>query len=223
MGRRATDPNFFIAGHPAPMCGDFCPLRPAASGARFGLRHLRPLKRSEPRTGHIAGRAGYSAPSPWSTRAGHRRARVKTRRRLQGPPETRVPMLTPQAPLPARDLRHGNRTTPKVGGNGWVHRIVVCPCQGLFSEPSTDDVFAAMIQRVMAGLGPAIHAANVTSLRGAQRRSNPGANSAIIEAFAPGLLRFARNDVCYFPQALSGYSLSSIERCSRGGERLWRL
>jgi hypothetical protein len=33
-----------------------------------------------------------------------------------------------------------------------------------------------------------------TSLRGAQRRSNPGASAAIIEPFAPGLLRSAPND-----------------------------
>jgi hypothetical protein len=42
------------------VCGDFCLSRPAYSGARFGFRHLSPLKRSEPRSGRSAGRAGYS-------------------------------------------------------------------------------------------------------------------------------------------------------------------
>jgi hypothetical protein len=36
--------------------------------------------------------------------------------------------------------------------------------------------------------------ARLPSLRGAKRRSNPGATAAIVEAFASGLLRCARND-----------------------------
>ena len=124
-GRRATDPNFFYAGHPAPMCGDFCPLRPASSPGRFGFRHLAPLKRSEPRTGRIAGRAGYSASFLLHARR-FRRARVLVRRRLQEPPEARVPMLTPQAPLPARIARLGHRTTPlRWAGTGVVYRNII--------------------------------------------------------------------------------------------------
>jgi hypothetical protein len=80
-----------MAGRPAPVYGDLCPLRPASSGARFGLlSHLSPLKRSEPRTGHRAGRAGLLGRFASSTHAGFRRARVSARHRLQEPPEAQV-------------------------------------------------------------------------------------------------------------------------------------
>jgi hypothetical protein len=43
------------------------------------------------------------------------------------------------------------------------------------------------------------------SLRGAKRRSNPEAAAAIVEAFAPGLLRFARNDDAGRTERLAAY------------------
>jgi hypothetical protein len=48
------------AGRPAPRVRRFLSLASRIFGARFGFRHLSPLKRSEPRTGRSAGRAGYS-------------------------------------------------------------------------------------------------------------------------------------------------------------------
>ena len=87
----------------------------------------------KPRTGRIAGRAGYSASCPRPRAQVLRRARASARRRLQEPPETRAPIPTPQAPLPARIARHGNRTTPfRWAGTGAVYRNIIRVSTDLF-------------------------------------------------------------------------------------------
>jgi hypothetical protein len=88
-GRRAADPNFIYAGHPAPHVRRF--LSPASrvfAGPVWHDATSGPLKRTEPRTGRSAGRAGYSAPHLLHARRSTPRAGLDEDTRLQGPPET---------------------------------------------------------------------------------------------------------------------------------------
>jgi hypothetical protein len=105
-GRRVTDPNFFSAGHPASVCGDFwLSASRASTRSRTGgaplherLHPLRcpgkgsacaaPVPRGKaPRTGRIARRTGHSAACA-SCGSPHRR--------LRKPPETRVRFKDPR-------------------------------------------------------------------------------------------------------------------------------
>ena len=111
-GRRVTDPVLVEPVTRRPVCGDFCSLASRTSRISVAFAtsiRSQPVKSRQP--GRIAGRAGHSAPFLLHARR-FRRARVSARRRLQEPPETWAPIPMPQAPLPARIARHGNRTTP---------------------------------------------------------------------------------------------------------------
>jgi hypothetical protein len=103
-GRRAADPNFYFSRSPGASCAAIsvpCVPRLRGPGLAF-YRHLGTLKRTEPRTGRSAGRAGYSAPHILHARR-FRRARVSTKTPVcKGLPRRAYRNRTPQAPLPAR-------------------------------------------------------------------------------------------------------------------------
>jgi len=92
------------------MRGDFCPSRPALHGLGVATSSARsPSKAGGPvllPDGRVTRRFTSSTRAAFAARG------FRQDTRLQGPPETRVPYPTPQAPLPARTARHGNRTTP---------------------------------------------------------------------------------------------------------------
>jgi hypothetical protein len=129
-GRRVADPNFFKSRFPGVRVSAISvPCVPRLRGPGLAYRHLDPLKRTEPRTGRSAGRAGNS-PSRLLHARRFRRTRVSARHPFaRASRDARIGNRTPRAPLPARKSGTDSPDLPLNGREPVGYGIYSYTCQ----------------------------------------------------------------------------------------------